>query len=145
MVLLLDQFTRNCFRGSDRAFSGDARAQALVRDGLARGFDQELAPVERAFFNLPLEHAEDAGLQSLSVERARRNLDGIPRGALRHHMERFLTAAIEHAEVITRFGRYPHRNQPLGRTSTPEERAYLADGGKSWGQAPAGSKDTGTA
>ena len=134
LVLLLDQFTRNCFRGSARAYAGDARAQSLVREGIARGFDMELAPIERGFFNLPLEHAEDAELQALSVERSRRNLDGLPRGALRHHLESFLEAAVEHAEVIARFGRYPHRNKPLGRPSTPAELAYLDDGGKSWGQ-----------
>ena len=134
LVLLLDQFTRNVFRRSARAFAGDARALALAREGFARGDDEVLHPIERAFLGLPLEHAEDVAVQALSVERARLNLEAAPRGPLRHHLGEFLKAAEEHAATVRRFGRYPHRNAVLGRESTPQEAAWLADGGKGWGQ-----------
>ena len=134
LVLLLDQFTRNVFRGSARAFAGDERALALAREGIARGHDQALAPIERAFLGLPLEHAEDVAVQALSVERARLVLECLPRGPLRHHLGEFLKAAEEHAETVRRFGRYPHRNRVLGRASTPEEIAWLDENGRRWGQ-----------
>ena len=134
LVLLLDQFTRNIHRGTARAFAGDARALGLVRDAIAAGDREHLAPIERAFLGLPLEHAEDLDVQTLSVAQARGNLEGVASGALRHHLERFLQAAEEHAETVRRFGRYPHRNKALGRESTAEESAWLAEGGKGWGQ-----------
>lgn len=134
LVLLLDQFTRNVFRGSARAFAGDERALALAREGIARGHDQALAPIERAFLGLPLEHAEDVSVQALSVAQARMNHESAPQGPLRHHLGEFLKAAEEHAATVHRFGRYPHRNRALGRDSTNEEAAWLEQGGKGWGQ-----------
>lgn len=134
LVLLLDQFTRNVYRGSARAFAGDARALELSREAIAAGLDMTIEPVERAFLYMPLEHAEDLGVQTLSVDRATANLDGVPPGALRHQLEQFLKAAREHAETVRRFGRYPHRNKVMGRASSVEESAWLSEGGRGWGQ-----------
>jgi len=121
-VLLLDQFTRNMFRDTPRAFAGDARALATADDAIARGLDRDLEANGRWFLYLPFEHAEDADAQRRSLELfgalARETGDESP-----------LKWAQKHAEVISRFGRYPHRNATLGRSSTPEEEAFLAQPG----------------
>jgi len=121
-ILLLDQFTRNIFRDTPRAFAGDERALATAEDAVARGFDRELAPRERWFVYMPFEHAE-------SVDSQHRSLEFF--GALAREMndDGTLVWARKHAEVIFRFGRYPHRNAILGRASTPEEEAYLREPG----------------
>jgi uncharacterized protein (DUF924 family) len=124
-ILVLDQFTRNIFRDTPRAFAGDARALATAEDAVARGFDRELAALERWFVYMPFEHAE-------SVEAQRRSLELF--GALSKAMgddDPFVWAR-KHAEVIFRFGRYPHRNAILGRPSTPEEEAFLREPGSSF-------------
>ena len=117
LVLLLDQVPRNAFRGAPRAYMTDALARAAADRALARGFDQAVPPAWRNFFYLPFEHSEDVADQ-------RRGLDlfaalGDRPESLRH--------AREHYEVIARFGRFPHRNAILGRPSTAEELAWLAD------------------
>jgi len=124
-ILLLDQFARNIFRGTPRAFAGDARALATAEDAVARGFDRELPALERWFVYLPFEHAE-------SVEAQHRSLELF--GALSKATgdDDPLVWARKHAEVIFRFGRYPHRNAILGRTSTPEEEAFLREPGSSF-------------
>ena len=118
-VILLDQFTRNLFRDTPRAFAGDERALATAQDAVTRGLDGELDVVGRWFLYMPFEHAEDAGMQRRSLELfaalAREMGDQAP-----------LEWAQKHADVIFRFGRYPHRNALLGRASTPEEVEYLA-------------------
>ena len=121
-ILLLDQFTRNVFRGTPRAFAGDPLALDLAGRAVDAGFDRELDPHERWFLYLPFEHAEDAAAQDRSLELF---------GALARdtgHREP-LEWAEKHAAVIRRFGRYPHRNAILGRASTPEELAYLDEPG----------------
>ena len=117
-ILLLDQFTRNAYRGTPRAFSGDARALATAEDAVGRGFDRELEPVERQFMYLPFEHAEDLAAQerSLALFGALSALPGCTD---------LVTWAERHADLIRHFGRYPHRNAVLGRASTPEEIEYL--------------------
>jgi uncharacterized protein (DUF924 family) len=125
LVILLDQMPRNIFRGSGRAFAYDEAARALVLEGLDRGDDGALSAVERGFFYLPLEHAEDAGLQALSVRCFTRLHEEAP-AAERGMTASFLDYAERHRRVIERFGRFPHRNVLLGRESTPEERAFLA-------------------
>jgi uncharacterized protein (DUF924 family) len=117
-ILLLDQFTRNAYRGTPAAFSGDARALATAEDAVARRFDEALAPVERQFIYLPFEHAEDWVAQERSLALL---------GALSAEpgFEDLIDWARRHADVIRRFGRYPHRNAILGRASTPEEAEYL--------------------
>ena len=121
-ILLLDQFTRNIFRGTARAFAGDERALATAEDAVARGFDRELPARERWFLYMPFEHAESEQAQHRSLELF---------GALARETgdEDALVWARKHADVIFRFGRYPHRNAILGRASTPEEEAYLRQPG----------------
>ncbi|HEX7273546.1 MAG TPA: DUF924 family protein [Casimicrobiaceae bacterium] len=118
-VLLLDQFTRNGFRGEARAFAGDALALATAEAAIARGDDLALIPVERSFLYLPFAHAEDLAAQERSVALCTRLRDETGYGDP-------LPWAEKHAKVIRLFGRYPHRNAVLGRESTPEELAFLA-------------------
>jgi uncharacterized protein (DUF924 family) len=118
-VLLLDQFTRNGFRGDPRAFAGDALALATAEEAIARGDDLALIPVERSFLYLPFAHAEDPAAQERSVALCTRLRDETGYGDP-------LPWAEKHAAVIRLFGRYPHRNAVLGRESTPEELAFLA-------------------
>lgn len=125
-VLLLDQFTRNVFRDTPRAFAGDALALAAAQGMCARGDDLALAPVQRVFVYLPFEHAEDAAMQAESLRRFEALAQAHP------GMAGFLDYARRHAEVIRRFGRFPHRNAILGRASTPEEIEFLQQPGSSF-------------
>jgi uncharacterized protein (DUF924 family) len=122
-ILLLDQFTRNIFRGTPRAFAGDARALVLARAVVARGDDQRLDPVQRPFAYLPFEHAEDAACQDEAV----RLFTALAAGDAR--FAGTLDYAHRHRDVILRFGRFPHRNAVLGRASSADELAYLATPG----------------
>jgi uncharacterized protein (DUF924 family) len=122
LVLLLDQFTRNIHRDTPRMFAGDARALAVAEAAVAAGFDRALAPHERWFLYMPWEHAEDRAAQERSVAL-------FARLAEETGLDAPLEWARKHAEVIHRFGRYPHRNALLGRVSTPEEIAFLAEPG----------------
>lgn len=127
LIIVLDQFSRNCHRGDGRAFAGDPVAQRLCLDGLERGHDRQLSLTERWFFYLPLEHAEDLVLQERSVALHQQLLAEAPPDR-RKQYEGALDYAIRHRDVVARFGRFPHRNQTLGRVSTDEERAFLAEG-----------------
>jgi len=122
-LIVLDQFTRNIFRDSPRAFAGDALALAAARRMVASGDDQQLPPLHRVFAYLPFEHAEDRLTQaeSLRLFAALSNADA----SLAH----FEDYARRHAEVIERFGRFPHRNAVLGRNSTAEELQFLQQPG----------------
>lgn len=121
-VLLLDQFTRNAFRDTPRAFAGDPLALATASRAVDAGFDRSLAKLERWFLYLPFEHSEDLAMQERSLELLGRlsedTADPSP-----------LDWAERHAVIIRRFGRYPHRNAILGRASTPEEIAFLREPG----------------
>ena len=121
-VLLLDQFTRNVFRDTPRAFAGDAQALVAAEAAVARGFDRALDPLQRWFLYLPYEHAEGAAMQ-------RRSLALFEALARETGNAEPLEWARRHADVIFRFGRYPHRNEVLGRASTPEEVAFLREPG----------------
>jgi uncharacterized protein (DUF924 family) len=126
LLLLLDQFPRNLFRGTARAFATDAQARDVARHVLARGYDVALPPVWRWFMYLPFEHSEDIHDQRLAVSLFE-NLaphDADSRGALDY--------ARQHLDIIERFGRFPHRNAALGRESTPEEVAFLREPGSSF-------------
>ena len=127
-IIVLDQFSRNVFRGQAAAFENDALALDLARAGLALGEDAGLAEVERVFFYLPFEHSEDAADQTLSVELFERVVADA-RPEFRAYAETVLDYARRHKDVIDRFGRFPHRNAILGRTNTPEEATYLAEPG----------------
>ncbi|HEV2540973.1 MAG TPA: DUF924 family protein [Frateuria sp.] len=128
LLIVLDQFSRNIHRGDARAFALDGKAQALALAGLERRDDEALEPLERVFAYLPLEHAEDLALQWRSVTLFRAlALQATPTS--RGQYENFLDYARRHCEVITRYGRFPQRNAALNRASTPDELAYLAEGG----------------
>jgi uncharacterized protein (DUF924 family) len=118
-ILVLDQFTRNAFRDTPRAFSGDALALPLADEAIARGEDEKLIPVERRFMYLPFVHTESPSAQQRGVELFRRLRD-------QSGLADPLLWAERHADVIRLFGRFPHRNAILGRESTPEETAFLA-------------------
>ncbi len=133
-VLLLDQFSRNIHRGAVQAFAHDGAAQALMRGAIDRREDLSLAPIARCFLYMPLQHAEDAALQRESVQR----FDALI-AAARHPVEKHLLQgsadyARLHADIIERFGRFPHRNAVLGRSSSPEELAYLNGDAPRFGQ-----------
>lgn len=124
LVVLLDQFTRNACRGTPAAFSGDEKALSVTRRAIARGFDQELPTPERGFLYMPLEHAEDGEAQAESVSA----FQGLVATAPEEHRDlaqMFLRYAKLHKVVIDRFGRYPHRNEILGRETTAEEAEFL--------------------
>ncbi|PKM22484.1 MAG: DUF924 domain-containing protein [Gammaproteobacteria bacterium HGW-Gammaproteobacteria-14] len=132
LIVLLDQFTRNVYRGHGRAFSGDHRAVTLVLEGLARGMDKELPWVGRVFFLMPLMHAEDEALQQRCVDEFRQLQQQAP-ADIAEHIASNVEFALEHLEIIQRFGRFPHRNDALARESSPEEQDYLQTG-KRYGQ-----------
>lgn len=127
LVILLDQFTRNVFRGQPQAFAGDTRAQALVLDGIDRGWDQRLPLACAVFFYMPLMHAEDLARQETCVRCFRALLAAAP-PEHRQALQGNLDFAIEHRGIIARFGRFPYRNAALGRTSSPDEQHFLRDG-----------------
>jgi uncharacterized protein (DUF924 family) len=128
LVLLLDQLPRMIHRGTPQAFSGDVRAQTLVRQGLALGFDARLPVICRVFPYLVLEHAEDLALQDEAVQRFAALREQVSVGQ-RAPFDGYLDYAERHRQVIRRFGRFPHRNESLGRSSTAEELAFLAQPG----------------
>jgi uncharacterized protein (DUF924 family) len=131
LVLLHDQVPRNVWRGTPRAFATDARARWVARQALGTEEEVNLRPIHRVFLYLPLEHAEDAVLQEESVRRMRTLADGVP-SSWREAFELFVDYAERHRHVIARFGRFPHRNAILGRTTTPDEAEFLAQPGSSF-------------
>lgn len=133
LVLLFDQFPRNMYRGTPRAFLFDEHARAVAERALAAGHEASLRPIERMFLYMPLQHAEDGAAQDESVRRFRALVDAVPEDQ-RERFRGYLGYAERHRDVIARFGRFPHRNAVLGRPSTPEEQAYLAGGSPTWGQ-----------
>lgn len=130
LVLLLDQFPRNLFRNSPRAYATDAFALEVAAEAVAGGFDQEFDPMRRCFFYMPFQHSEKLSDQKLALHFF---------GALPEHPDKvaFVAAAQQHYAIIARFRRFPHRNAILGRTSTPEEAAFLLQSGSSFWATPA--------
>ena len=127
LVILLDQFTRNLFRGRAQAFSGDLQAQSVVVEALNRGVDQLLPWVGRVFFYMPLMHAENLAHQTVCVQRFTQVLADAPE-ALKPKIEGNLKFAVEHRDIIAKFGRFPHRNKAMGRLSSPAEGEFLKTG-----------------
>ena len=121
LVIVLDQFPRNMYRGDARAFATDAAARAVLRRALASGFDKGLSVPEKQFLYMPLQHSEDAADQALSValNTATGNAD-------------LVKWAEAHQRIVERFGRFPHRNDILGRESTQEEVEFLKEKGSSF-------------
>jgi uncharacterized protein (DUF924 family) len=122
-VLLLDQFTRNAFRDTPRAFAGDALALRAARSMIEQGQDQQLRPLQRSFVYLPFEHAEGLAEQDEALRLFGALAEAAP--GLAGNLE----WAEKHRAIIARFGRFPHRNAILGRPSTPEELAFLQQPG----------------
>lgn len=120
LILLLDQFTRNLGRHTAAAFAGDERAQRLARDMVDQGIDQTLTPDQRVFVYLPFEHGESAEWQKLSLKMYEQLAE---QAGEKYRTQ--LAYAEKHAVIIEKFGRYPHRNQALGRETTAEEKAFL--------------------
>lgn len=127
LIVVLDQFTRNAFRGTPRAFAGDILALALARRLVDAGHDLALPPLRRWFAYMPLEHAEDLARQHESVNRFEALLADA--GVHGEALAAALDYARRHRDVIARFGRFPHRNEILGRASTPQEAAFLQQPG----------------
>jgi uncharacterized protein (DUF924 family) len=127
LIILLDQFPRNIWRGRGEAFAGDHRAVTLVLEGLARGMDTQLPWIGRVFFLMPLMHAEDEQLQERCVT-AFEALHAAAPEALAEKIAGNLAFAKEHRDIVQQFGRFPHRNQALGRRSSEEETAFLENG-----------------
>jgi uncharacterized protein (DUF924 family) len=127
LIILLDQFSRHIHRGSAEAFAQDQKAQQLCIEGISAGDDQNLHPVERSFFYLPLEHAEDLERQNLAIEAYSQLIQDVPE-QYRQPLEVALEWAQKHHHVIERFGRFPELNVILGRESTEEEIAFVEAG-----------------
>ncbi|AWD20695.1 DUF924 family protein [Fuscovulum blasticum] len=119
-LIIADQFARNIHRGTALAFATDAQARAAARKALAEGWDMAAPEPERQFFYMPFEHSEDPADQDLAVQLMQDRLSSDPEMALH---------ARAHRQIIRRFGRFPFRNAALGRETTPEEAAFLAEGG----------------
>lgn len=117
LLLLLDQFPRNAFRGTTRMYATDALARAAAAEAIAAGHDRGVAPALRVFFYLPFAHSEALADQDRAV------------ALVTHLGEPDLTHAQRHRDIIRRFGRFPHRNPILGRVMQPEEQRYLDEGG----------------
>lgn len=126
-VIVLDQLSRNMFRGSGRMYDGDARALEVAREGVEGGDDRQLAYAERSFLYMPFMHAEDLEAQERCVElfRALEGAASAEKGSATDY-------AVQHLDIVRRFGRFPHRNALLGRESTPEELAFLEQPGSSF-------------
>jgi len=125
LILLFDQFPRNMFRDTPAAFAADAKALALAKSAIAQGFDQQLPPIQRWFVYLPFMHSEHLNDQQRAVELFE-TLRSNPEIASAYDY------ALKHQAVIERFGRFPHRNAILGRTSTPTELEFLTQPGSSF-------------
>ena len=126
-IVLLDQFTRNVFRDTPRAFAGDARALAAATAMVGRRQDEALPALRRSFVYMPFEHAEGLGAQDEAVRLFTRLLESTPEAD--PGLRSMLDYAEKHRAVIRRFGRFPHRNAILGRHSTPDETAFLQQPG----------------
>jgi len=130
-IIVLDQFSRNMFRGTPKMFEADGLARDVCYEGLDSGFDVELGFDERAFFYLPLEHSESMVDQMRCLDMFEGLVEESPEH-LRDDARNYLDFANRHRAIIERFGRYPHRNETLGRSSTAEEREFLKTPGSSF-------------
>ena len=120
-IIVLDQFSRNMFRGTPEAFAGDSMALTLAQEAVVNGADRELSPVQNSFLYMPYMHSESLVIHELAEKLYRQN--GIQNN---------LDFEIKHKQIIERFGRYPHRNEVLGRKSTAEELEFLNHSGSSF-------------
>ncbi len=133
LIILIDQFRRNIYRNTAKAFSKDKLALKLCVEGAMEKKDKGLTPIQKVFFYMPLQHAESAKVQAKSVELFMRLAESVSPT----YRETFLTIAQFaelHRDIIDQFGRFPHRNELLGRENTPEEDEYLAGDSPDFGQ-----------
>ena len=133
LILLIDQFRRNIHRNTAQAFELDPAALKLCVEGAMQKKDQSLSPIERVFFYMPLQHAESAKVQAKGCELFNKLAEAVS-PTYRETFSTFAQFAELHRDIIDQFGRFPHRNQLLGRDNTPEEDEYLAGDSPSFGQ-----------
>jgi uncharacterized protein (DUF924 family) len=131
LLILIDQMARNIYRGEAKAFLGDSRARAVAAAAIARDFDKGLPVSRRRFFYLPFEHAEDVVNQDRSIQLFTQLFESATPDE-RREAEEQLDYAHRHRDIIKRFGRYPHRNEALGRVSTEDEIEFLKKPGSSF-------------
>ncbi|MCI0527776.1 MAG: DUF924 domain-containing protein [Nitrospira sp.] len=131
LIILLDQFSRNIYRDTPKAFAQDEMALGLCLRGIGQGKDLALEPIERTFFYLPMEHSENLEIQRRSVQAFEGLVKAVP-PEMKKVYEGFLDYAVRHCVIIERFGRFPHRNEILGRASTKEELEFLTQPGSSF-------------
>jgi uncharacterized protein (DUF924 family) len=124
LILVLDQFSRHIHRDRPAAYAQDARAQELCLQGILRGLDRRLSPLERWFFYIPLMHAESLDLQTRSVHCFRQLVEDAP-PQYQEAVQAALDHARQHCDIIERFGRFPERNELVGRPPTADELRYL--------------------
>ena len=134
LIILLDQFPRNIYRGTPKAFAYDSYALELTRKLIETGLDESFAFVERLFIYMPLQHSEEVEVQQLSVETFQKLIDATDNEVHAQSAEDSLKYSELHKEIIDQFGRFPHRNEILGRISTQAELDYLAAGAENFGQ-----------
>jgi uncharacterized protein (DUF924 family) len=132
LVIVLDQFSRNLHRGDPRSFACDPRALSAAREGVALGVDRSLALDERGFLYMPFMHSEELADQDRCVESFARLAAEQTDEELRKYVDNSLDYAERHRAIVRRFGRFPHRNAVLGRSSTPEELEFLTQPGSSF-------------
>ena len=128
LILLTDQFPRSIYRDLAKAFAFDSKALSLAHTGIDAGFDAALRPLEKVFFYLPLEHSESLADQKRSVSLFQKLVDDASPDQKPTFAE-YLDFAARHRDIISRFGRFPHRNKALGRISTSEELSFLQQPG----------------
>jgi len=133
LILLLDQFRRNIYRNTAAAFEKDKHALKICVEGAMAKVDQELGPMQRVFFYMPLQHAESSKVQAKSVQLYSRLAKNVS-PTYRETLETVAQFAELHCDIIAQFGRFPHRNKLLGRENTPEEDEFLGNDGPTFGQ-----------
>ena len=133
LIILLDQFRRNIFRNTAAAFEKDKAALKLCVEGAMQKIDRSLKPIERAFFYMPLQHAESRKVQAKSVQLFNRLAEAVS-PTYRETFETMAQFAELHRDIVEQFGRFPHRNKLLNRQNTPEEEEYLAGDSPDFGQ-----------
>ena len=133
LIILLDQFRRNIYRGTEEAFAMDKAALKLCVEGAMENKDKGLTPIQRAFFYMPLQHAESRKVQSKAVDIYNRLAEAVS-PTFRETFETIAQFAELHHDIVQRFGRFPHRNKLLDRENTPEENEYLSGDSPDFGQ-----------
>lgn len=132
LIILFDQFSRNLYRGSGKAFAQDEKSAALVQLGVEKGFDKEFDLYQKWFFYMPLMHSEKLESQDLAIKKYEELVATAPENE-KSTFEGVLDYSHRHRDIIVRFGRFPHRNERVGRESTPEEIEFLKQPGSSFG------------